>query len=64
MITLQEVREAVAQGWCTPKNCMKPMDFALAEAISEKIIVLLNDKLPAIEQQAILRKLEDGTLDI
>ena len=34
----QQVREAVARGWCHPKNASKEMDCDLAEAIAEEVV--------------------------
>ena len=35
------VREAVARGWCTPENSHKEMDFALAAAIVDQVMLSL-----------------------
>lgn len=34
----QQVTEAVARGWCHPKNAHKEMDADLAEAIIEEVV--------------------------
>ena len=40
-ITVEEVRGAVARGWCHPKNGHKEMDADLANAIVEQVAELL-----------------------
>lgn len=37
-MTEQEITEAVARGWCSPKNEHKVMDSDLAYAIVEEIV--------------------------
>jgi hypothetical protein len=34
----EQVRQAVARGWCDPRNAHKVMDVDLAEAIVEEVI--------------------------
>lgn len=36
-LSIQEVRGAVARGWCDEKNAHKEMDGHLAEAISQEV---------------------------
>ena len=36
-MTIQEIMEAVARGWCHPKNENKIVDVDLAEAIRDEI---------------------------
>ena len=43
MITIREVREAVARGWTTEENSDKAMDHELAEAIAQEVWKMLND---------------------
>jgi hypothetical protein len=43
---MSEIREAVARGWCHPRNSAKIMDTDLAEAISEEIHELLRVECP------------------
>lgn len=42
MKTMQEVRGAVARGWCSPENTHKVMDADLADAISREVWDMLN----------------------
>lgn len=44
-MTLQQIREAVARGWCHPVNEKKVMDVDLAEAISQEVYKELNKTL-------------------
>jgi hypothetical protein len=37
MMTLTEIREAVARGWCAPANSKKVMDVDLASAIADEV---------------------------
>jgi hypothetical protein len=38
-MTLEEqVRQAVARGWCDPRNSHKQMDVDLADAISAEVV--------------------------
>jgi hypothetical protein len=39
---VETIREAVARGWCAPKNRTKQMDFDLAEAITQEVIRALS----------------------
>lgn len=41
--SIQEIRGAVARGWCHDQNRHKEMDADLAEAISQEIRKMLND---------------------
>lgn len=34
----EQVRQAVARGWCDPRNAHKEMDVDLADAIAEEIV--------------------------
>jgi hypothetical protein len=34
----EQVRQAVARGWCDPRNAHKEMDVDLADAISAEVI--------------------------
>lgn len=44
---IEEIRGAVARGWCHEKNSAKVMDSDLAEAISEEISTALRaEKIP------------------
>lgn len=36
-MTLEELRRAVARGWCSPNNSSKIMDVDLAEAITQEV---------------------------
>jgi len=36
-MNMEEIRGAVARGWCDPKNSHKEMDTDLAEAISREV---------------------------
>ncbi len=38
---IEEIRGAVARGWCAPANSHKVMDGDLAEAISQEILTLI-----------------------
>lgn len=40
--SIQEIREAVARGWCADANREKEMDSDLAEAISQEILQMLS----------------------
>jgi hypothetical protein len=40
---LKDIREAVARGWCHPKNRRKKMDINLVEAITEEVRKLLDE---------------------
>lgn len=40
--SIQEVRGAVARGWCAPANTSKEMDSDLAEAITQEIWKMLH----------------------
>ena len=43
----EEIRGAVARGWCDPKNSSKVMDTDLAEAISQEVHkIFIADKEP------------------
>lgn len=42
MPTDDEIRGAVARGWCSKENEHKEMDSVLAEAITQEIICLLD----------------------
>jgi len=39
--SIQEIRGAVARGWCADANRRKEMDSDLAEAISQEVFKLL-----------------------
>jgi hypothetical protein len=41
-MTIEEIRRAVARGWCAPENSAKEMDSDLAEAISQEILKLFS----------------------
>ena len=41
---IDEIRGAIARGWCSPENSHKEMDSTLAEAISEEVLKLLEAK--------------------
>jgi len=43
-LTLDEIRHAVAQGWGQPETKKTLMDPVLAEAISCRVMMLLQDK--------------------
>jgi hypothetical protein len=44
-MTLEEqVRQAVARGWCDPRNAHKEMDVDLADAISEEVVKSFSPK--------------------
>jgi hypothetical protein len=46
-VPINEIRGAVARGWCDEKNSMKIMDTDLAEAISQEVHKLfIADKSP------------------
>lgn len=46
-IPLEEIRGAVARGWCHPSNAKKVLDSELAEAIVAEVYkVFLADKEP------------------
>lgn len=34
----EQVRQAVARGWCDPRNSHKEMDVDLADAITDEIV--------------------------
>ena len=40
----EQIRGAVARGWCHPKNSSKEMDVDLAEAIAQEIIKLFKNE--------------------
>lgn len=42
-LILDEIRAAVARGWCYEKNSGKCMDVDLAEAISQEVYKLVNE---------------------
>ena len=42
--TAEEVRGAVARGWCHPSNSHKEMDSDLALAISDEVMDMLTDE--------------------
>lgn len=46
MIPYSEVLEAVARGWCSPKNEHKQMDSDLAEAIALEIFTSSSNYAP------------------
>lgn len=41
-VVIEDVRGAVARGWCAPKNQNKVMDCDLAEAIANEVMILVN----------------------
>jgi hypothetical protein len=41
-MTIEELRGAVARGWCSPKNAATVMDSDLAEAIAREVWDMLN----------------------
>lgn len=43
-VLTEQIRGAVARGWCSPKNSNKVMDADLAEAITQEVIKLIKDK--------------------
>ncbi len=43
-LSLKDVREAVARGWCIEENAGKVMDVALAEAIAAEVMKLVAPK--------------------
>lgn len=46
-VTPEEIKGAVARGWCTPENEHKEMDTELAFAIADEILdLLLADRTP------------------
>ena len=45
MLTMADIRGAVARGWCHAKNSHKEMDSDLAEAISIEVKNLFTGKL-------------------
>lgn len=53
MITIEEIRSAVARGWCHEKNARKVMDPDLAEAISHEIEELVCRKIVARSRDRI-----------
>lgn len=42
-MNIQQIREAVARGWCTPENANKEVDVVLAEAISQSVLAALQE---------------------
>lgn len=42
-MNIENIRGAVARGWCTKENSHKIMDPTLAEAISQEVLKLLED---------------------
>lgn len=50
LTAIEEIRGAVARGWCAPVNSAKIMDTDLAEAISQEVCALL--QAPSSDQSA------------
>jgi hypothetical protein len=46
MIPFEEVKEAVARGWCHPENETKGMDADLAEAIAVEVYTCASNHAP------------------
>jgi hypothetical protein len=46
MIPYDEVLQAVARGWCSPKNSDKVMDVDLAEAITIEVYTTASNHTP------------------
>jgi len=69
-----QVREAVARGWCHPKNAHKEMDSDLADAIVEEVVASFTPartpweaegrKPTVAELEAILARGDDHTIEI
>ena len=58
-MTMDEIRQAVARGYCTPENSNKALDFVLCEAISQSVFKA--DKTPMLgcaTTQQLLQELE------
>ena len=45
-IPINDIRGAVARGWCAEVNQEKEMDPALAEAISQEVAKLISEQWP------------------
>lgn len=50
MTMIQQVRGAVARGWCHESNREKEMDSNLAEAISQEVLKLIELQDPFQKQ--------------
>lgn len=48
LISRNDIRGAVARGWCHPDNARKEMDAALALAIADEVCALVTDQMRAI----------------
>jgi hypothetical protein len=46
--SIEEIRGAVARGWCADKNRNKEMDADLAEAIAQEILRMLRVGVPTL----------------
>lgn len=49
-ITLEEVREAVARGWCSDANQHKEMDEDLASSCADEVLSLIQNHRPKTTQ--------------
>lgn len=58
----QEIREAVARGWCDPANSHKEMDVILAESIVREVLALRQDNSGGVWEShpAIVRLMDLG----
>lgn len=54
MLDMDEIRGAVARGWCHTKNSHKVMDSDLALAISDEVMSLLAANKASISESATL----------
>ncbi len=55
---IEEIRGAVARGWCAPANSHKVMDGDLAEAISQEILTLIGSNREIEQPTTFLGELE------
>jgi hypothetical protein len=56
MIPYNEVLQAVARGWCSPKNSDKVMDVDLAEAIAIEVYTTASNHTPSEQKLALNRQ--------
>jgi hypothetical protein len=52
--TIQDIRGAVARGWCADANRDKEMDSVLAEAIAQEVFALVGATLLGLPYPTVL----------
>jgi hypothetical protein len=53
LITIEDIRQAVARGWCSEANQHKEMDVHLAEAIAQEVSAMLERPLAMLHEDGL-----------